>query len=144
MFKKKAEGTVREIKPVNPMLILACIILIAAIATYIVPAGTFERVAVEGSEYEMVVADSYQRVENQPVGIFDMFMSVTLGLQDAGYIIFFLMILGGTFKIVEETGALHAGISNMLKITSGRELILVPVCLIVFSGISALMRHSMA
>ena len=138
MFKKKAEGEMREIKPINPMIILACIILIAAVATYIVPAGTFERVAVEGSEYERVVTDSYQRVDNQPIGIFDMFKSLTLGLQDAGYIIFFLMILGGTFKIVEETGALHAGISNMLKATAGKELILVPICLVVFSGISAL------
>ncbi|MBR2948497.1 MAG: YfcC family protein [Lachnospiraceae bacterium] len=138
MFKKKAQGEVREIKPINPMLILACIILAAAIATYIVPAGTFERVAVEGSEYEMVVADSYQRTQNQPIGFFDLFKSLTLGLQDAAYIIFFLMILGGTFKIVEATGALHAGISNMLKLTAGKELILVPICLVMFSGISAL------
>lgn len=125
MFQKKAKGEVREMKAINPMIILACIILIAAIATYIVPAGAFERVAVEGSEYEMVVADSYQRVENQPIGIFDMFKALTIGLQDAAYIIFFLMILGGTFKIVEVTGALHAGISNMLKLTAGKELILV-------------------
>lgn len=138
MFQKKAKGKVREMKAINPMIILACIILIAAIATYIVPAGAFERVAVEGSEYEMVVADSYQRVENQPIGIFDMFKALTIGLQDAAYIIFFLMILVGTFKIVEVTGALHAGISNMLKLTAGKELILVPICLIVFSGISAL------
>jgi len=138
MFQKKAKGEVREIKPINPILILACIIVIAAVATYIVPAGTFERVAVEGSEYEMVVADSYQRVENQPIGLFDMFKALTLGLQDAGYIIFFLMILGGSFKVVEKTGALHAGISNLLKVTAGKELILVPICLVVFSGISAM------
>lgn len=138
MFKKKKEGgELQEMKSVNPLIILACIIVVAAIATYIVPAGTFDRMAVEGSEYEMVVADSYHRVDNQPIAIFDVFKSFTLGMQDAAYIIFFLLILGGVFKIIEATGALHAGISNMIKKTAGKELILVPLCMIVFSAISA-------
>lgn len=137
MFKKKAGEELREMKSINPLIILACIIVVAAIATYIVPAGEFERMAVDGSEYEMVVADSYHRVDNQPIGIFDVFKSFTLGLQDAAYIIFFLLILGGVFKIVEATGALHAGISNMIKKTAGKELILVPLCMVVFSAISA-------
>ena len=137
MFKKKAGEELREMKSVNPLIILACIIVVAAIATYIVPAGEFERMAVEGSEYEMVIADSYHKVANQPIGIFEVFKSLTLGMQDAAYIIFFLLILGGVFKIVEATGALHAGISNMIKKTAGKELILVPLCMIVFSAISA-------
>lgn len=136
MLNKK-EGEVREIKAIDPLVILACIVILAAVLTYIVPAGEFERMPVEGSEYEMVVPDSYQRVDNNPIGVFDVFKSVTLGMQDAAYIIFFLLILGGVFKIVEMTGALHAGIGNMIKKTAGKELILVPICLIIFSAISA-------
>ena len=141
IFKKNEEGAelqeVHEVKSVNPMIILACIIVLAAIATYIVPAGQFDRVPIEGTEYEGIVQGSYHHVDNNPVAPFDVFVSFTKGLQDAAYIIFFLLILGGVFKIVEATGALHAGINNMIKATAGKEVILVPICMIVFSLISA-------
>lgn len=128
---------IHEIKSINPIIILAVIILLAAIATYIVPAGTFDRIPMDGTEYEMVVPDSYHHVEKNAIEPFDLFMSITKGLQDAAYIIFFLLILGGVFKVVEATGALHAGISNMIRKTAGKEIILVPVCMIIFSAISA-------
>lgn len=140
-FKKNKEGEqlqdVHEVKSVNPMVILACIIILAAIATYVVPAGTFDRVPIEGTDYEGIVQGSYHHVDNSPIAPFDVFVSFTKGLQNAAYIIFFLLILGGVFKIVETTGALHAGINNMIKATAGKEVILVPICLIVFSLISA-------
>lgn len=137
MFKKKGNDEIKEIKPINPIIILACIMLLAAIMTYIIPAGTFDRVAIEGTEYERVVPGSYHTVESNPIGVFAFFMSLTKGLQEAAYIIFFLLILGGVFKIVEATGALHAGINNMLRFTAGKEIILIPICLIIFSLISA-------
>lgn len=34
---------IHEVKSLNPMIILAVIIVLAAIATYIVPAGAFDR-----------------------------------------------------------------------------------------------------
>lgn len=138
MFKKKEGKEIGEIKAVNPIIILACIMLLAAIMTYIIPAGTFDRVEIPGTEYESVVPGSYHTVESTPIGPFAFFMSLTKGLQDAAYIIFFLLILGGVFKIVEATGALHAGINNLIKATSGKEIILIPICLVVFSLISAL------
>ena len=143
LFKKKKKDTgeenseITQVKAVNPMIILAVIMVLAAIATYVVPAGTFDRVPIEGTEYESIVQGSYHHVENQPLAPFDLFVSLTKGLQDAAYVIFFMLILGGVFKIIEATGALHAGINNMIKATAGKEVILVPICVIVFSLISA-------
>ncbi len=132
----------KAVKAVNPMIILAIIILIAAAATYIVPAGSFERQPIPGYEnsarYNTIVPDSFEYVENQPIGIFDLFTSLSLGIQDASYIIAFLLILGGVFQIVEETGALHAGISNVIRKTAGKELVLIPACMVVFSLVSAM------
>ena len=138
IFKKKKPGEeLGEVKALNPMLILAVIMVLAAIATYVVPAGTFDRVPIEGTEYEGIVQGSYHRVDNNPIAPFNLFVSFTTGLQDAAYVIFFMLILGGVFKIIEATGALHAGINNMIRATAGKEVILVPICVIVFSLISA-------
>lgn len=42
-----------------------------------------------------------QLVEGNPVSPFGAFTALSLGLQDAAYVIFFLFILGGVFKIIE-------------------------------------------
>lgn len=124
-------------KPINPMIILAAILVIAAISTYIVPAGAFDRIPNEATGYDVIDVNSFHYIESNPVGVFDVFKSFTLGLQQAAYVIFFLMIIGGTFQIVEATGALKAGLSNLVIKMKGRELLLVPVCVFVFGLVSA-------
>ncbi len=134
-MKEQRENKI--IKSINPLIILAAIVVIAAVATYIVPAGVFDRVENTATGYDIVNPSSFHYVENTPIGIFDLFKSITLGLQGAGNIIFFLLIIGGVFQIVEATGALHAGISNLVKKTAGKQLLLIPLCMAVFSLVSA-------
>lgn len=119
------------------MIILAVIIIIAAIATYVIPAGSFDRIPSADTGYDTVAIDSFHYVDQNPIGIFNIFESFTIGLQDAAYIIFFLMIIGGTFQVVEATGALHAGLSNLVIKLKGKEMLLIPVCVFVFGLVSA-------
>ena len=135
MKKEEKELTVKQ--PINPMIILAVIIIIASIATYVVPAGVFERIPNADTGYDIIAVDSFQYTDRNPIGIFDVFVSATLGLQNAAGIIFFLLIIGGTFQVVESTGALHAGLSNLVVMMKGKELLLVPVCTFVFALVSA-------
>lgn len=116
----------------NPMLILAAIVLICAIATYIVPAGMFDRVADPNTGKMVVDPNSFHYVEQNPIGLFDLFKSFTLGLQKSSDIICFLFIIGGAFGVMDATGAIKCGMGNMVKKVSGKELLLIPVCMIVF------------
>lgn len=137
MKKKKQlkEGEVRQ--AVNPLIILAVILLVAAVCTYLIPAGEFDRQVIEGSDYAKIDVNSFKFKEGAPIGIFDIFQSFTLGLQSAGSVIFFLLIIGGTFQIVEKTGALHAGLSNLVRVLKGKELIMIPACVFIFGLVSA-------
>lgn len=135
--KEKETHEITAKEPVNPLLILAVIVLIAAIATYIIPAGTFDRIPNEATGYDMVDVDSFHLTERNPLKPFNLFVSLTLGLQNAAYVIFFLMIIGGMIKIVESTGALHAGLSNVVIKMRGKELLLIPVCVFLFGLVSA-------
>lgn len=85
--------TGKQKKSVDPMVILAVIIVIAAIATWLIPAGSFDRIAVKGADYDKIDMDSFRFVTQKPLGWFDLFMSFTKGLQGAGDIIFFLLIM---------------------------------------------------
>lgn len=137
MSKQTTGGEITATKPINPMIILAVIIIAAAIATYIVPAGSFDRVPNEATSYDVIDVDSFHYVDQNPIGLFQIFESFTLGLQKAASIIFFLMIVGGAFQIVESTGALQAGLSNLVIRLRGKELLLIPICTFVFALVSA-------
>ena len=127
----------RGIKAIDPMLFLVAILLIVAVASYVVPAGTYDRVYDEATERMLVDPDSYHSVERSPVTVFGLLMSVTLGLQNAAYIIFFLLIIGGMFAILNGTGAIDSGMSNVVRSMKGRELLMIPVCMTVFGCGSA-------
>lgn len=124
--KKKAP------KPINPILFLVVIMLVVAVASYIVPAGSYERVYDEALDREIVDPDSFHEVEKNPTTVFGLLMSVTLGMQNAAYIIFFLLIIGGMFAILDGTGAIKAGMANVVRAMKGKELLMIPVCMTIF------------
>ena len=120
--KKSLEG-------INPMLFLVVVMIIVVIASYLVPAGSFERVYDAAVDRDIVVPGSFQYAEQNPIGFFDLMMSLTLGIQNASYIIAFLLIIGGMFAIMDGTGAINAGLANVVRATRGKELIMIPVLL---------------
>ena len=105
MFKKKNSIEQQQVKAVNPMIILIVFLLIAAIATYIIPAGSFDRIADETTGYETVDPDSYHRVEQNPIKPFDVFKSFHKGLSGSASLIFFILIVGGSLQVIQDTGA---------------------------------------
>lgn len=136
-----SEGTVKkkklQMKALNPIVLLVIIISLAAIATYLVPAGVYERILDPATEREIVDPATFHYITQQPIGLFDFFKSVTLGLQRASGIISFLLIIGGTFAIMDATGAINAGMGNVVKKMNGKELLMIPVCMIIFGCGSA-------
>lgn len=95
MKKEKNAERLEGKKPVNPILIIGCVVLLAAILTYVVPAGSFDRVLDEATGYETFELDSFHFVEQNPLKPFALFTSLTTGMQSAAQIIFFLLIIGG-------------------------------------------------
>lgn len=132
----KGEAVDKGVKAINPMLILMVILILAAIATYIVPAGSFERVASTTSKYQMVVPNSYHAVQANPVTPFGVFKAIPKGLASSGGLIFFLLIVGGVLQVVQGTGAVDIGLKNLIKKFAGKEKILLLVILLVFGIIT--------
>lgn len=125
----------KELKALNPMLFLVAIMLIVTAASYIVPVGSYDRVMVDGQE--IVDPESYHSVERSPITPFNLLVSVTLGMQRGSAIIFFLLIIGAMFAILDGTGAINAGMTNIVRAMKGKEFLMIPVCMIVFGMGSA-------
>ena len=69
----------------DPYVIIFSLMVIAAIATWIIPAGEFDRVVDEATQRNIVQAGTYHHVEQNPVNPIDFFVYIQKGMMDAAY-----------------------------------------------------------
>src|SRR5699024_6492405 len=80
-------------------VILFLISAAAAISTYFIPAGEYERIP--GPEGRVTIdPESYTEIGQTPVGITEFLTVIPRGLIDAGEVVFFTFIIGGLFVVL--------------------------------------------
>ena len=110
---------------------------VAAIATYFVPAGEYERVP--GPEGRTTIdPDSFTQIESTPVGLTDFLTIIPRGLIDAGEIVFFTFIIGGMFMVLRHTGIIEIAVDNLAKKFSSQSILLIPLLMTVFAVVATL------
>ncbi len=98
-------------------VIIFYIILCAAILTWIVPGGSYQRETVTppgGASREVIVSGSFDYQENNPQ-TWQVFSALYEGFVDKAYIVVFILIVGGAFWIMNHSGAMHLGIKTFLR-----------------------------
>lgn len=127
----------KKLKVPHTYVIIFCIVILAFIGTYFIPAGTYERVQDPNSGRTVVDPDSYHQVEQTPVKFFafdgpHLFTSVHQGMQAASSIIFFILIVGGAFSMIQGTGAIDAGIGKAVLAMKDKGELIIPVLIVIF------------
>jgi uncharacterized ion transporter superfamily protein YfcC len=99
-------------------VIIFSLIIIAAILTWIVPGGEFARVAkdVNGISRDVIVPGSFAKVENHPQS-WQIFTSIFQGMKRTYDIIFYILMIGGSFWLMNESKALDVAIFSFLNFT---------------------------
>ena len=129
----------RKFKIPHTYALLFIVIILVTLLTYIVPAGEFDRAKDETTGRIFVVSDSYHSVERSPVSPFGLFKAIPKGMEQSGYIIFFVLMIGGSFGILKGTGAIDAGIGEVVNRMKGKEKLVIPVTMIIFSLAGAIL-----
>lgn len=124
--KKKRKFTVPHV-----YILLLLIIAIFSILSYIMPASVYDTEDFNGRQ--IVVADSWREVEKTPVTLMQFLTAVPRGLIESAQIIFFIFIVGGSFAVVNDTGAVEAGMGKLVKALKGRTMIILPIVMVLFS-----------
>ncbi len=114
-MKNKKEKVVKQKSPTNMgrpgltafSIILILLVLVAAV-TWFIPGVTNAKLS-------------------------DIVMAPVNGFVDAIDVCIFVLILGGFLAIVKKTGALEAGIATLVRKLKGRELLIIPVLMFIFS-----------
>lgn len=116
----------------HPLALLVACIALAAVLTWVLPAGEFDRRDDPATGRSVVVAGTYHAVRRTPVSPFAAVVAVPRGMADAAPVIFLVFLVGGAFAVVERTGAMERGVSRLVLRLERRELLVVPVCCFVF------------
>jgi len=119
-------------------VIVFMLIVVAAVLTWVLPGGSFERKTetVNGHTKTVVVADSFKYKESTPQHV-HVFSAPLLGFQKLADIIVFIFLVGGAFFILNETGAIAAGTYKLVKILKGKEFLVIPIVMLFFSFFGA-------
>ncbi|MCC4263423.1 YfcC family protein [Oceanimonas baumannii] len=110
---------------------------IAAVLTYIVPAGQYDRIPGPNGR-TTIDPNSYQVVESTPVGPVDFMLAIPKGLMDAGTVVFFTFIIGGMFMVLRRTGIIEIGVDKLTRRFANNTIVIVPVLMTTFAVIATL------
>jgi uncharacterized ion transporter superfamily protein YfcC len=106
---------VTRLRMPHPFVLLVACIGLATVLTYIVPSGEYQRREDRATGRHVVVPGSYHAGPPDPVGPFEMLLSVPKGMADAGSVIFLIFLAGGAFSVIDRTGAFRSAIHWLLS-----------------------------
>ena len=117
-------------------VIVFSLIVLAAVLTWILPGGSYERTEVEvgGTLREVVLPGTFETEPADPQ-VLEIFTAPINGFLRSGItdIVVFIFLVGGSFYILNATGAITAGIGRLVEALKGREILVIPVVMTVFS-----------
>lgn len=118
-------------------VLMMIIIVLCTIATWLLPAGQFDRVVNEAGQ-NVAIPGTFHTVESTPVGFFDMMMCIYNGFVDAGGVVFFVFISYASISIMIASGAFNGLVAVLLKIFKGKaRTAIIPIFLVVVGSASS-------
>jgi uncharacterized ion transporter superfamily protein YfcC len=117
----------------HPLALLVGCVLVAAVLTWVLPAGTYERREDQATGRSVVVPGTYRHVEQQPVDPFQALVAIPKGIVDAASVIGLIFLIGGAFTVVERTGTFVRLVHGLVRPMKRRGILVIPVASIAFS-----------
>lgn len=135
------EGKVRfRLRIPHTYTLLFSIVIVMAVLTWIIPSGQFDYI--KDAKKPTPIAGTYKHIEKVQVidgkttdvrqGIKGILMAPIKGAENAADVVCFVLLIGGAFGILSKTGAIEAGLARAIKMLKGRELLVIPVSMLLF------------
>lgn len=123
----------KAFKVPHTLILLLSMMIVAYLATWLVPQGFFETVTLDNGR-DAVVPGTYSPSESQVrLTPFDFLIAIPRALAAAQDIIFFVFIIGGVLAMARATGTIDALIGNLLERFGDKPQILIFMVVFVFA-----------
>ena len=117
----------------NTYVIIILMMIVAVLLTWIIPSGEFERVKDEVSKQSIIIPGTFKYIENNPISFLQIPVYIMKGLAKASDIVFLVIIVGGAFNIIIETGMFQSFAGRLTKIFSNKEVLIIPAFSTIFA-----------
>lgn len=125
-------GSKRKIRMPSSFTIIIGIVIVVAILSHVLPGGAYDYVDPNAAKLQPI-AGTYHAIASNPQGLWNVILSPINGFMDAVDIILYTLVIGGFLAVVIKTGALDAGIGHVVRKLTGREKLLIPILMCIFS-----------
>jgi uncharacterized ion transporter superfamily protein YfcC len=128
-------------------LVMMLIVISAAVAlTYVIPSGTYDRtpdgLVVPGSFRPVPkdIAAGFRHVRKStatmayPANPIAVVTSIPAGLARTAPLVFMILFVGAMFGVLQQSGALEAGIERLLALTRGNVYIVAPTVMVLLAA----------
>ena len=110
-----SKDDVKAFKAPSPIIILVCVIVLCALASYVIPAGVYDRVKDVHTGKMVVNPSTFHYVAQKPTGFLDFFTSINKGFKGGISIIAFLFMVGGSLNILAKPVLLSPVLAPLLR-----------------------------
>jgi len=119
-------------RSMDPLLLVGSVVVLAAILTWVLPAGRFARVRDPQTGHTVVVPGSYKSVPGSPVGPWGLLQAIPQGLNEAAAVIFYVFLAGAALTVIEATGAIGNTLDHLMWRFGRRPLLILLLASILF------------
>lgn len=125
----------KKIKLPHIFVLLLLLIMVSSFMTYVIPSGGFERIKNPYTGTTTVLANSYKVIESSPVPIWKIPIKFfeALTSQSTSQLIFFIVLIGGSFEIIMKTGSITSFFEALLIKFKNQKSLVIPVFVTLFS-----------
>lgn len=117
------------------IILFSCMILVACLLTYIIPAGQFD--LQEGSN--QIDANSFHYIDQTPVTPLSALLSMQANLSSQGLVMTLLLILGAATNVLASSGAINSLVDSGVKRFKEQSIkVVIPMIYLLMSILGAL------
>lgn len=116
----------------SSLVFIFIFICIATLMTWIVPAGTYQRTHDDTTGQDIVIADSFQYVDQNGINPLKMFVLIGQGFIDQAQIIFFIMFAYAYVDSLVKSGMFDGLFRLIFKYRLHKKRFIIPVIMLFF------------
>lgn len=105
----------------HTLIIIVAFILLAGLATYLLPKGEYNRTFDVATDRQLVVPGSYHTIEAEPLPPLSIITAIPRGIASGAEVIALIFLVGACFYVVDKTGALKDGMMQLTGRLRGHE-----------------------
>src|SRR5512138_955358 len=102
----------------HTLVIVGSLVVVVLAMSWLIPSGSYDRV--ERAGRQVTVPGTYHQVEKVYLGVQWLMIAPIKGFVDGALIIAFLLLIGGSFNVIQETGTIHFAIKQVTALLRSR------------------------